>query len=418
MRLAEQYMDLGRDVPAPPPVDLEAVLAADLAARAAGPEPEPAPPTTATEAGAPDGTGPAPDADRGPVGLLGTLLGGTADAARRPAGLLRRLAADAMLAAADPARVPEWGEEAWATVRNTLSQLDPNGPGAQSPLWGRRSRRRVLRSLSVDLERTRAAAKALGVSINDLFVAGAALAAAAVHRDAGLTLDQVTITFVVSTRHDAETAGNAFTPAKVTIPTGTDEAGTGTELAPFARLVSDALAAGREQVSAGGGLLATLSGLINLLPTSLVTRLARAQAQAVDFATSNLRAAPFPVFIAGAQVLATYPVGPVAGTAFNLTMMSYVDRAYLGVHIDPAAVAEPDALVRALDAAYARLLAAAPPEPPPPGPEVTPRPARAKRARKAPEPDASKPAARRRGPDRRPPATPRPRANRRSAGGA
>ena len=59
------------------------------------------------------------------------------------------------------------------------------------------------------------------------------------------------------------------------------------------------------------------------LPTSLVTRLARSQAQTVDFATSNVRAADFPCYIAGAQILANYPVGPLAGVAFNLTLISY-----------------------------------------------------------------------------------------------
>ena len=48
------------------------------------------------------------------------------------------------------------------------------------------------------------------------------------------------------------------------------------------------------------------------LPTSLVTRLARQQAQTVDFATSNVRAAPMPVYIAGAQLLENYPFGPLA----------------------------------------------------------------------------------------------------------
>ena len=43
------------------------------------------------------------------------------------------------------------------------------------------------------------------------------------------------------------------------------------------------------------------------LPTSLVTRLARQQAQTVDFATSNVRGTPIPVYIGGAQLLAELP---------------------------------------------------------------------------------------------------------------
>ena len=59
------------------------------------------------------------------------------------------------------------------------------------------------------------------------------------------------------------------------------------------------------------------------MPTSLITRLARQQAQTVDFATSNVRAAPMPVYIAGAQLLENYAFGPLLGVAFNLTLLSY-----------------------------------------------------------------------------------------------
>ena len=81
------------------------------------------------------------------------------------------------------------------------------------------------------------------------------------------------------------------------------------------------------------GLLAyeTVAGVANLLPTSFVTRFARAQARGIDFATSNLRAAPFPFYVAGAKILANYPIGPVAGTAWNITVMSYAGSIDVGV---------------------------------------------------------------------------------------
>ena len=53
-----------------------------------------------------------------------------------------------------------------------------------------------------------------------------------------------------------------------------------------------------------------LAGVANLLPTSVLVRIARQQAETVDFATSNLRAAPFDLFIAGARIEGTYPIGP------------------------------------------------------------------------------------------------------------
>jgi hypothetical protein len=78
-----------------------------------------------------------------------------------------------------------------------------------------------------------------------------------------------------------------------------------------------------------------------------VTRIARQQTQTVDFATSNVRAAPFPVYIAGARVVENYPIGPLGGVAFNLTLMSYDGSLDMGLHIDTKAIEDP-ALLRTL----------------------------------------------------------------------
>jgi hypothetical protein len=122
----------------------------------------------------------------------------------------------------------------------------------------------------------------------------------------------------------------------------------------------------------GAGLLASLSGVANLLPTSVTIRFALAQAKGVDFATSNVRASPIDVYAAGSRVLAAYPIGPVAGTAFNLTLMSYAGRLDLGLNVDPDAVDDPDRLLDCLIAAYDELYDAAGVDAPPPAPALPP----------------------------------------------
>jgi hypothetical protein len=79
----------------------------------------------------------------------------------------------------------------------------------------------------------------------------------------------------------------------------------------------------------------------------------------MDFATSNMRGSKVPLYVAGAKVLETYPLGPVAGTAFNLTTLSYNGSLDIGVFIDPVAVADPDDLRRCLERGYHELIAAA-----------------------------------------------------------
>ena len=102
----------------------------------------------------------------------------------------------------------------------------------------------------------------------------------------------------------------------------------------------------------------TFAGILTSLPSPLLLRLARQQVETVDFATSNVRGAPFDLYIAGAKIEANYPMGPTGGTAFNLTTLSSAGWLDMGVNIDLAAIDEPELLRTCLIDAYAELLAA------------------------------------------------------------
>jgi hypothetical protein len=115
--------------------------------------------------------------------------------------------------------------------------------------------------------------------------------------------------------------------------------------------------AGSARSSAGSASLATLATVAATLPTSLVTRLARQQGETVDFATSNVRGSPVPCYIAGAKLLENYPIGPLAGVAFNLTLLSYAGSLDMGLHLDPAAVTEPDLLRKSIEDAVTAFVA-------------------------------------------------------------
>jgi hypothetical protein len=95
---------------------------------------------------------------------------------------------------------------------------------------------------------------------------------------------------------------------------------------------------------------------MNNLPTSLLTRVARQQAETVDFAASNVRAADFDLYVAGALIEANHPMGPTAGTAFNATVMSYKNRLDVGLNIDTAAVDDPELLRRCIEDSFTELI--------------------------------------------------------------
>jgi hypothetical protein len=138
------------------------------------------------------------------------------------------------------------------------------------------------------------------------------------------------------------------------------------------------------------GLVSSVAGVANLLPTSVSVRFARQQVETVDFTTSNVRGAPFPLYIAGARILANYPVGPCAGTAWNLTLMSYDGHLDMGLNCDAGAVDDPELLRDLIAEEYEKLLVAG-----------TPKPARARSATKkstTKKPTAKKPTAKKKAP--------------------
>ncbi|MEY4175813.1 MAG: hypothetical protein RI900_2978, partial [Actinomycetota bacterium] len=196
---------------------------------------------------------------------------------------------------------------------------------------------------------TREAAKRLGGTLNTAFLTAAAEAAGRYHRQMGSPVDGLRASMAISTRTESSGA-NAFSLARMVVPTGDMSIG------ERFRAIQ---AASEEARSAGsGGSLDALAALASTLPTSVITRIARQQAQTVDFATSNVRGAPMPLYLAGAQIIENYPVGPLGGVAFNLTLLSYNHSLDMGVNIDSAAVTEPELLRRCLESAFADLLRA------------------------------------------------------------
>jgi hypothetical protein len=268
---------------------------------------------------------------------------------RRQIGIARRAVTNVADLARHPNKVPALGAEFLAAVQSLARQAAVTDH-SRSPLWTERSLRRRFEVLRIPLDDTKRAAKSLGGSVNDVFVAGAAAAAGAYHRAKGAEVEELRITMPISTRGDGSMGGNSFTPARLTVPV----AGKG---------AIDQFTAIRDRLTATKGERAlefaeALAGVINVLPTSMLVRIARQQVETVDFATSNVRGAPFDLYIAGAKILANYPMGPTGGTAFNLTVLSSGGWLDMGVNIDVAAIDDPELLRECLEDAYAELLSA------------------------------------------------------------
>lgn len=249
---------------------------------------------------------------------------------------------------ADPASIPKASTAAVDTVRAIVAQL-ADTEAARSPLWRERSLRRSIQTARAPFRPTKDAASRLGGTLNTAFVTIATEAAARYHAERGAPVDQLRASMAVSTRTE-QSGANAFSLVRMLVPSGE------MPIAERFAAIADATASARDATR--GANLETLATVATALPTSVVTRLARQQAQTVDFATSNIKAAPVPVYVAGAKMVENYPVGPLAGVAFNLTLLSYDGSLDMGINVDAAAVDDPPRLA-ALVAEAARDLARA-----------------------------------------------------------
>lgn len=334
-RLAEFYLQPSRDKPEPPAVDLAAIV------------------HDALEADAADRHGPFGD-------VTGPLAETITHTVRRQAGIVRRAIGEVAMWGADPRRARDTANRFVRTLGAARGQLISNGASSRadtggmpiaggSPLWRQRSRHRRLEVLTFPLDQALAAGRALGGSLNDWFVTGAVNGSINYHDERGVPLSTLNGSFVVSTRKDEAIGGNSFSPVRVALPAG--------PMNPLERFgaISEVMTARRAEMT-GEGLLAGLAGVANLLPTSLVTAAARSQAAKQDFATSNLRGGKRPWYLSGAKVVGNYPFGPLAGTAFNLTAMSYAGALDMGLFVDPVAVDDPAGLRDHMDLAYRQLI--------------------------------------------------------------
>jgi diacylglycerol O-acyltransferase len=311
VQLSLAFLDFDADAPEPPPLDPDTI---DAAAE------------QATPAAAGD--------------VLRDLIAGSL---RMPIGLFRQVR-DLL---ADPTGIPEAGSAAADTLRSVISQLS-DVEHARSPLWTQRSLKREIHTLRAPYTETRNVARKLGGKLNTAFLTVAAEAASRYHVALGSPVEHLRSSMAISTR-SASSGANAFSLVRMLIPTAE------MPIADRFALINEA--AGAARGNSGSASLETLAAVAATLPTSLVTRLARTQSQTVDFATSNVRGAPIPMYVAGAQLLENYPVGPLGGVAFNLTLLSYLGSLDMGLNIDTAAVSDPVLLHACMAAAFDDLLA-------------------------------------------------------------
>lgn len=269
---------------------------------------------------------------------------------RRNLGIARRaggnLVAAATTALSDPAAV---AGGLGATVGSIGRLLAPT-PTPLSPIMTGRSLSFRFQALTFPLPDMKAAAKAAGGTLNDAFVAAVAGGLRRYHEHHGAEVDALRMTMPINVRTEgtADVAGNQFVPARFTVPVAIDDP------ADHMRAIHELVDQQRQEPA--NALVEPLAIVLNRLPTTAVTALFGSMIKGSDFTTSNVPGAPIPIYIAGAQVEAMIPFGPLAGVALNVTLLSNLDEVHIGINSDMAAVPDPDVLLDCMRESFEAVL--------------------------------------------------------------
>jgi WS/DGAT/MGAT family acyltransferase len=206
--------------------------------------------------------------------------------------------------------------------------------------------------------------RAFDTTINDVVLAATTASLRQYLLARGIRPDQPLVASVpVALQRDSATPsfGNHVSNMMVSLPVQLDD-----PVDALRSIHEDALGAKAVQQALGPDVL---EDLVGLAPAALLTVGARAYSALglgrfhpplFNAVVSNVPGPPVPLYVAGARVLATYPMGPLIGnTGLNLTVLSQTGDLDVGVIACPDLVDDVGAIATGFVAGVAALLDAA-----------------------------------------------------------
>jgi WS/DGAT/MGAT family acyltransferase len=294
-----------------------------------------------------------PPAPRGEVmGQLWRFWDAVDHERRRNLGIAKRSAGTLLTGARSVTGDPVGTVTRVGATAASVARMVAPATAPLSPLMTGRSLSVHFDTLTVDLPEAKAAAKRVGGTLNDAFVAATAGAFRRYHEASGSAADRLRMTMPINVRSEetADLAGNQFVPARFPIPLDIDD--------PAERMQAVHDLVSTQRAEPAMALVEPLARLLNRLPTAVSTGLFGSMLKGVDLVTSNVPGAPIPIYIAGGKIEALFAFGPMTGAAANLTLLSYRDDMHIGINLDPAAVTAPATFVDCYRAAWDEVLKA------------------------------------------------------------
>ena len=306
---------------------------------------------TARHSLAADG-GPSPAGDTPPAapaaGGLEALLIDVEEEVRRALGLWSRALPWASRTLTAARRDPGTLLRSAADIAGAIQAQAGAAMGPASPVLARRSARVALVPLLVDLEQGRELSRRIGVTLNDVYLAGLLDGLERYHAKLGSVPPSLRLGIPISIRESEIDMRNQVFGSVLRGPLGS------LDFAERARLVHEIVLLARRQPLAH--LVEDIASAAIRLPGGV--QAAASALSSLDVLASNVIGPPMPMWLTGRRIRAMVPFGPRSGSAINATLLSYDGTAHIGVNLDPAAVPDAGVLVDCLEAAFSDALTA------------------------------------------------------------
>ena len=220
-----------------------------------------------------------------------------------------------------------------------------------SPLLRRRSLSTHSDAIEMTFGDLHRAAHAANGSVNDAYLAGLCAALRRYHEALGLPVGTLPMAVPVNLRGDADAAGgNRFAGVNLAAPIGVAD--------PVARIqkIHKQMIARREEAAID--ILSAVAPVLTLLPDAVLQAMSGSVIGS-DVQASNVATYPGDTYLAGAQVLRQYGIGPLPGVAMMVVLVSRGGFATVTARYDRAAIAHPDLFAQCLRDGFDEVLALA-----------------------------------------------------------
>jgi diacylglycerol O-acyltransferase / wax synthase len=228
-------------------------------------------------------------------------------------------------------------------------------PAEPSPLLRRRSLASRTHVLEVPLTELRGAAKAVGGSVNDAYLAALCGGLGRYHEALGVPIDALPLALPVSLRTgDDPASGNRFAGVTIAAPMSEPDP------AERMRLIRYQVVARRSEPAID--VIGRLAPVLSILPDAVLLPIA-GRITSADVQASNVPGYAEETFLAGAKVERQYGMGPLPGVAMMAVLISRAGTCTVTFRYDMASFAVPDQLEKGLQLGFDEVVELGRPRP-------------------------------------------------------